>query len=80
MQSNRTWGQMIAALFASLLTVTVASTTIIQPALAHHPFGGETPRTIAEGLLSGLGHPVIGLDHLAFTVAIGTIAIGHTQG
>jgi urease accessory protein len=36
------------------------------PALAHHPMGGATPQTFGEGLLSGLGHPVIGLDHLAF--------------
>jgi urease accessory protein len=28
-----------------------------------------------EGLLSGLGHPVIGIDHLAFIVAMG-IAVG----
>jgi urease accessory protein len=36
------------------------------PALAHHPMGGATPQTFGEGFLSGLGHPVIGLDHLAF--------------
>ncbi|PKO63289.1 MAG: urease accessory protein UreJ, partial [Betaproteobacteria bacterium HGW-Betaproteobacteria-17] len=40
----------------------VASTS----ALAHHPMGGMTPQTLSQGLLSGLGHPVIGLDHLAF--------------
>jgi urease accessory protein len=43
-------------------------------ALAHHPMGGETPRTLWHGLLSGLGHPVIGPDHLAFIVAIGIAA------
>jgi urease accessory protein len=37
--------------------------------------GGRTPSTFMEGLLSGLGHPVIGLDHLAFIVAIG-VAVG----
>ena len=45
------------------------------PALAHHMMGGRTPSTFMEGLLSGLGHPVIGLDHLAFLVAIG-VAVG----
>ena len=35
--------------------------------------GGRTPSTFMEGLLSGLGHPVIGLDHLAFLVAIGIV-------
>lgn len=45
------------------------------PAEAHHLMGGRTPSTFAEGLLSGLGHPVIGLDHLAFIVAMG-VAVG----
>jgi len=38
------------------------------PALAHHPMGGMTPETFSQGLLSGLGHPIIGLDHFAFLV------------
>ena len=46
-----------------------------EPAFAHHMMGGRTPSTFAEGLLSGLGHPVIGIDHLAFLVAIG-VAVG----
>jgi urease accessory protein len=45
------------------------------PALAHHMMGGRTPSTFAEGVLSGLGHPVIGIDHLAFLVAVG-LAVG----
>jgi urease accessory protein len=45
------------------------------PAFAHHMMGGRTPATFGEGLLSGLGHPVIGIDHLAFLVAIG-VAVG----
>ena len=47
----------------------------ITPASAHHVMGGATPATFAQGLLSGLGHPVIGLDHLAFLLAIG-LAVG----
>jgi len=43
-------------------------------AAAHHMMGGEVPRTLGHGLLSGLGHPVIGLDHFAFVIAIGVIA------
>ena len=43
-------------------------------ARAHHPMGGRTPTTFVEGLLSGIGHPVIGPDHLAFIVAIGIAA------
>ena len=44
------------------------------PALAHHPMGGAVPATFVQGLLSGIGHPVIGLDHLAFLVALGLAA------
>lgn len=44
------------------------------PALAHHPMGGAVPATLWEGLASGVGHPVIGLDHLAFLLAAGVLA------
>jgi urease accessory protein len=49
-----------------------------QPAAAHHAMGGQTPTTFIEGLLSGLGHPIIGIDHLAFLAAVG-IAVGVAQ-
>jgi len=48
---------------------------MIEPALAHHAMGGEMPSTFGQGLLSGLAHPVIGLDHLAFLIAVG-VAVG----
>jgi len=63
------------ALFASSIGLSMAG-----PALAHHPFGGQTPQNLFEGFLSGLGHPVIGLDHFAFVVAIGLIAAGIEGG
>jgi urease accessory protein len=44
------------------------------PALAHHPMGGTTPATLWQGFASGIGHPVIGLDHLAFLLAAGVLA------
>lgn len=44
------------------------------PAFAHHPTGGALPATFADGLLSGLGHPVIGLDHLAALIGVGLLA------
>ena len=47
------------------------------PAFAHHLMGGRTPATFTEGLLSGLGHPVIGLDHFAAVVAVGCLAAAH---
>ena len=48
-------------------------------AFAHHPLGGMTPQNFMEGFLSGIGHPVIGFDHLAFIVAIGLIAAFHAN-
>jgi urease accessory protein len=40
-------------------------------AWAHHFMDDALPKTFVEGLLSGLGHPLIGLDHAAFIVASG---------
>jgi urease accessory protein len=44
------------------------------PAQAHHPMGGATPSTFAEGLLSGIGHPIIDVDHLAFLIVVALLA------
>lgn len=52
----------------------LAAAFVATPAIAHHPFGGSAPQTILQGVLSGMGHPVIGLDHLAFVVAAGLLA------
>jgi urease accessory protein len=49
-------------------------------ASAHHIMGGRTPATFGEGMLSGLGHPIIGLDHFAAVVAVGCIAAMHSAG
>jgi len=43
------------------------------PASAHHLMGGAMPVTFIDGLLSGLGHPIIGPDHLAFMIAVGVV-------
>jgi urease accessory protein len=52
----------------------LASFVSATPAFAHHMMGGKLPSTFGEGILSGLGHPVIGLDHLAFLIAAGVVA------
>ncbi len=59
--------------FAALLTG-LAATVAATPALAHHPMDGAMPETISQGLLSGIGHPIIGFDHLAFIIGAGVIA------
>lgn len=66
----------LAALAAALATGLVAAT----PALAHHAMDGETPSTLAQGLLSGLAHPVIGLDHLAALVGVGLLSARFARG
>ena len=58
-----------------LLILGISCLTLVSPALAHHPMGGETPNNFMTGLLSGLGHPVIGIDHLVFVVALGLLAV-----
>jgi urease accessory protein len=44
-------------------------------ASAHYLTGEWIPSTLTEGFLSGIGHPIIGPDHLAFLLALG-IAVG----
>lgn len=60
-------------------TLIPASTAIVvlpfvPTAVAHHAMGGELPSTALQGLLSGLGHPIIGIDHLAFIMGVGLMA------
>ena len=48
--------------------------TLATPALAHHPLGGLPMETFAHGLMSGVGHPVLGFDHLFFVALMGVAA------
>ena len=65
-----------ARLSSSLILLVLGSA----PAFAHHLMGGRTPASFTDGLLSGLGHPVIGLDHFAAVVAVGCLAAAHRLG
>ena len=49
------------------------------PAMAHHPLGGRAPADLFEGVVSGFAHPIIGLDHFAFLLAIGLLAVGQPR-
>ncbi|MDO8876597.1 MAG: HupE/UreJ family protein [Pseudolabrys sp.] len=61
--------------------ITLAAATLLTgPAFAHHVMDGSLPATFTDGLLSGLGHPVIGLDHFAAVVAVGCLAAAHRAG
>jgi len=50
---------------------------LASPAFAHHPFGmGDSAElTPLQGLLSGIGHPLLGPDHLLFLLAIAFIGL-----
>lgn len=49
------------------------------PALAHHPLGGMEMTDFSDGLLSGLGHPILGFDHLFFVALMGVAAAFTTR-
>lgn len=53
------------------VVVSTCAALVMPHAHAHHPMGGGVVATAGEGLLSGLGHPVIGIDHLLFVLAMG---------
>ena len=63
----------LPALFKALAA---AAATMLgaAPALAHHPMGGTLPGTAWQGLASGLGHPVIEVDHLLFLLGAAAVA------
>jgi hydrogenase/urease accessory protein HupE len=55
-----------------LLTFALAALLLLpRLAWAHHFMGEQLPQTFTQGFLSGLGHPVIGVDHAAFIIAAG---------
>lgn len=55
--------------------VAAALSLTATPALAHHPLGGMAMDSFGHGLLSGIGHPLLGFDHLFFVLAIGVAAL-----
>ena len=70
----RNWRAMQLLWIAALLAVGASS------AYAHHVMDYAMPATALEGLLSGLGHPVIGIDHLLFIVGAGVLAARLKRG
>lgn len=80
-QSKRNLSSSLMMKLGVVLTLTVLTLGgATQQALAHHPSGGNTPTNVVEAFLSGLGHPIIGLDHFAFVVASGLLAVQLQRG
>ena len=47
---------------------------VATPAFAHHPLAGAEMTTFTHGVLSGIGHPILGFDHMFFVIAVGIVA------
>ena len=65
----------------SLVPLFFLFTFLANPALAHHPFGmGDSSELSAwQALLSGVGHPLLGPDHLLFMLGIALVGIKKTK-
>jgi urease accessory protein len=44
------------------------------PVYAHHPLAGLPMETFLQGLLAGVGHPILGFNHLFFVLGVGLAA------
>lgn len=57
------------------VSLTITAWLAATPVLAHHPLEGKPVETFAQGLLSGVGHPFLGYDHLFFIALVGIAAV-----
>ena len=67
----------------SLTRVVIALSSLLLiafPAMAHHPLEGRLPANFFEGFMSGIGHPILGIDHLAFVITAGLIVATKDRG
>ena len=76
MHSNQMIRKAGPGLALSLLSLLAAS-----PALAHHPFGMPEGSGISawQGVISGIGHPLLGPDHLLFLLAIALVGLSQPR-
>ena len=56
-------------------------TVLINPTFAHHPFGmgDSSDLSFWQALLSGIGHPLLGPDHLLFMLGIAFVGLKKTK-
>ena len=54
---------------------------LVKPAFAHHPFAMPEAGNLnaLQGLISGVGHPLLGPDHLLFLLAIGFVGLNRPR-
>ena len=61
--------------FIALAGAAIATPLLPSTAFAHHPLGGLPMETLTHGLLSGIGHPLLGFDHLFFVLLVSVAAL-----
>ena len=66
---------LVIGLFLSIGLLLVAF-----PASAHHGMGAELPTDFFQGFISGIAHPLIGIDHFAFILSVGLLAATQQKG
>jgi hydrogenase/urease accessory protein HupE len=63
-----------------MLAALAVALTVADPALAELAGRVATPATLRDGLLAGLGQPVVVLNHLATVIAVGCLAATQRKG
>ncbi len=58
-----------------LKTTILMSFVTTSSAMAHHPLAGKPMESFTDGILSGIGHPILGFDHLFFVIAVGVASL-----
>ena len=69
--------QFLVALVPLIFMLTISA----NPVFAHHPFGmgNSSGLSLWQALLSGVGHPLLGPDHLLFMLGISLVGIKKTK-
>jgi urease accessory protein len=70
----------LSSTFRLCCALAVALVAFPAPASAHHLMGGRLPASAFEGLLSGVSHPIIGVDHLLVILAAGMLSARVRRG
>ncbi len=50
------------------ILIILTSSFLTNVSVAHHFIEGEVPENFLQGLISGIAHPIIGIDHLVFLI------------
>ena len=68
-------------LFAFFFTATFVLISLAYPVLAHHPLGAGNRFEMSawQALFSGIGHPLLGPDHLLFIIGIALVGLKRTK-